>query len=526
MYSTGSENRRIKDKPIPLRLGYSPDKGDVFEQLAQKFNSLLLCINDQAIALEVVPLEDRELVNSALHGDIEVICPDSMVRIEQIEDNWRQQKPSQFGLIEELTIFAVSPLVIALHPASARRLGYPDKDIGWLDLMLESQENSNFRWVHPHVQSSAGILIALAEFQAAANMDGELIESQLRDAEIRSYVQRLEGKVQQYGPSEMATISYALNEGKWRVDAFVAQERLVLSACKKMGESNRPIIIYPKEGTAWIDHPLALLSREGMTSIIKSAYKKLRDYLLSADAQSLFTNAGFHAAGPHIRSYFSAPSVSPKFLKELHAAAARTLSVPAAPMLKSVATGWYTVKRPAAVYLIVDVSESMEGPKLEEAKKGLLAFLDQFQNLDDAVGLIVFDNEVQNLVPIKPLHVNYTVLKDAINNLHAGGMTALLDAASLAYDLLNKPYHNQPIRAIVAMTDGLENASRTDYSALRIKIVNGNNRGHPVAIFGLAYGKNAHLQLLEDFSRITSATTETGTLTNIKRTYERMSTFI
>jgi len=514
---------------VLLRLGCSPDKKDILNQLASRFGSFPFSIDDRSIDLEVIPLESRELVESALQGELGIVCPDSIVRVEQIEDNWRRQENPEHDIVEEITIFAVSPLVIAMHPDSARRLGYPDKEIGWRDLISEAQENPDFKWVHPHVQSSAGILIALAEFHAAADVPEELSESRLRDSDVRNYIRNLEQTVQRYGPSETETITYALGEGEgeWRVDAFVAQERLILSACSRMNESRRPVIIYPKEGSAWIDHPLVLLSQGAASSILKRAYEKLRDYLLSADAQSLLVQAGFHPAGAHIRNYFSKAQVSATLSKKLHTSMAQVLSVPTASMLKSISSSWYTVKRPAAVYLVVDVSGSMGGDKLQEAKRGLLAFVDQFQNPDDAIGLIAFDSRVQEVVPIGPLSVNLQNLRTAIASLGAGGQTALLDAISVGYDRLHRPCPGNPIRAIVAMTDGQENYShQISQDSLVAKITQGNNHGFPVAVFCLAYGSDADLPSLERLSQIMGATTERGTLVNIRQTYERMSTFV
>lgn len=136
------ESNKREVGSVLLRLGCSPDKNDLLNQLASRFGSFPSCIDDQSIEVEVIPLEDRELVESALQGELGIICPDSIVRVEQIEDNWRQQEHLEQSIVEEITIFAVSPLVIAMHPDSARRLGYPNKDIGWRDLHIGSTRKS------------------------------------------------------------------------------------------------------------------------------------------------------------------------------------------------------------------------------------------------------------------------------------------------------------------------------------------------------------------------------------------------
>ena len=97
----------------------------------------------------------------------------------------------------------------------------------------------------------------------------------------------------------------------------------------------------------------------------------------------------------------------------------------------------------------------MDGEKLEKAKLGLLDFLNEFVNLNDAVGLITFHSSVDEVVPIGPLSSNLNDLKYAIRELTTQGETTLLDAISMAYDRLHQYYIDDPIRAIVVMTDGI-----------------------------------------------------------------------
>jgi len=514
-------------KQILLCLACSPDKEELFGQITQLFNSLQFRLDEQyVVAVEVVPEDNQQLVESAIEGKYEIVCPDSTVWAEQIETKWQQIYGPETSFVDEVAIFAVSPLVIAMRPSSALRLGYPDKPIGWSEILKEAQENPEFRWAHPHIRSTAGLLTAYAEFYVAAGKPGEFSQEHIQNSEVINFVRGLEQRVQQYGPSEREIISHAIREGEWFLDAFVAQERLILSSFREIPRSNHPVIIYPKEGAVWIDHPLILLSHEGFSSAARRAYIIFRDYLLSANVQSLLNLEGFHAAGPYIRSYFSAPPVSLMLSEKLYASSAPVFHSISASVLSSIAENWYTAKHRAAVYLLIDISGSMAGEKLQEAKMGLQAFLNEFGSLDDAVGLITFESSVAEVVPMEPLSRNLSTLEYAISNLSAHRNTAMLDALSMAYDRLHHYYPGDPIRAIIIMTDGLENASKIGVNQLKDKIISGNNTEFPVAIFGLAYGQDADLALLNNLSNVTGGSAMRGTPANIQIVYRRMSTFV
>ena len=330
-------------KQVLLRIACSPDKEDLFHQISESFNSLRFRLDEECIiAVEVISKDNQELVTSCLQGEFSLICPDSTIWAQEIETIWQQEHNPDASLVEEVTIFAVSPLVIAMRLSSAQRLGYPNRPIGWSEILTEAQENPEFRWAHPHIKSTAGLLTVFAQFYIAAGQPEELSQEHIQRTDVIDIVRQLEQRVQQYGPSEKEIISHVFREGKWSLDAFVTQERLILSSFRDVPKNNRPIIIYPREGTIWIDHPLILLAHEGLPLIIRKAYSVFRDYLLSADVQSLFTIECFRAAGPHMRSYFSATPLSPILSNKLYVSSVPVFESVSALILQNVAREWYT----------------------------------------------------------------------------------------------------------------------------------------------------------------------------------------
>ena len=67
---------RTEGEHITLLLGCSPDKQEVFEQLSQRFNSFQFRLDQRhQVFVEIVSKDNDELVESALRGDFQVICP-------------------------------------------------------------------------------------------------------------------------------------------------------------------------------------------------------------------------------------------------------------------------------------------------------------------------------------------------------------------------------------------------------------------------------------------------------------------
>jgi VWFA-related protein len=103
--------------------------------------------------------------------------------------------------------------------------------------------------------------------------------------------------------------------------------------------------------------------------------------------------------------------------------------------------------------LVIDISGSMNyNEKLKAAKAVAIDYINQMRENDQA-GLMVFNTKVNY---IQPVTGNRDTLIDAINNLEAGGDTAMYDALIAGTDALNSISGR---KAIVALTDGLDNRS-------------------------------------------------------------------
>jgi Ca-activated chloride channel family protein len=184
---------------------------------------------------------------------------------------------------------------------------------------------------------------------------------------------------------------------------------------------------------------------------------------------------------------------------------------------------WYT-KRPTNVYLVVDTSGSMGGNKLARTQEALQAFVNQIKGERDRLGLIEFGTGVKSFEPLQPLDDDrrQTLIRQ-IDRMEATGDTALLDAVRRAYDSLQDTADTEAINAIVAMTDGRENASGSSIGDLEWRFR--QEAPAKVVVFTIAFGNDADEDLLQRIADAGDGQFRRADETDIEALYEIISTY-
>lgn len=119
---------------------------------------------------------------------------------------------------------------------------------------------------------------------------------------------------------------------------------------------------------------------------------------------------------------------------------------------------------PISVVLLMDISGSMEGSPLVEAKVAALAFLNESRP-QDAVSLVAFNDKVE---VVRPFTWDMLKVRTGVHSLASRGGTALYDALSKAVDLMQSSPH--PRHVIVLLSDGKDEDSVTKFAAIDTKI--------------------------------------------------------
>lgn len=523
-----------------LTIAVSPLMASTLESLAGDFNRQQSKTPDgRVMKVVVTALEPGKMVETALgQPPFQAISPDSNLWIDRLEQRWLAQLDT--GAISDIPLgqrriaeserYAVSPIVIAIWESVARDLGWPDKAIGWQDIQLQATRDPNFKWSHPSTGTATGLLATLAEFYAGANLTRGLTQEAATAQSTVDYVRAVEGTVRFYGEGEDVVVQRLISEGRNYLDAFVAQERVVIDWNEnRAGSGERLVAIYPDEGTFWTDHPLALLdlgSREGeqkVTDNQRLTYRAFTQFLTGNASQQKLLATGYRPANLNIE-LDSAGSPFANTDAVDWRQPQTTLQMPSSAVVDVVFNFWYYTKRPTNVYLVVDTSGSMEkNNKIGAARDALQAFVNQIQGDRDQIALVEFGSGTKNFEPLRKMDdTSRADLLNTIERMRADGGTALIDAVyAAAQDLVDRG-DSEAINAIVVMTDGKENESVYGLSELNRLL--SSQQPAPV-IFTIAFGSDADEEMLTEIARIGGGQFRRASEIDLQELYKTISTY-
>lgn len=529
-----------EEQSAELTIAASPLMAPVLEQLAEQFNTQSGQTPDgESMRVQIAPYEPAQMIDAAVERpNFQALSPDSSLWLDRLEQAWRVKlgQTEQEGVVpvgQQRTSgqirYAVSPVVIVAWESVARELGWPDKAIGWETIQQKATQDPNFKWNHPSTNNASGLLATLAEFYAGANLTRGLTEEAATQPATLDYVRAVEATVRFYGEGEEVIMQRLADEGRSFLDAFVAQERVVID-WNRDPKGERLIAIYPAEGTLWTDHPLALIELGApqddlaVTDNQRLTYQAFSEFLLGADAQSVLLTAGYRPAdlgidlGSGESPFANTDAVDWRQPQT-------TLQMPSPAVVEVVQNSWYYTKRPTNVYLVVDTSGSMEeGNKLARAKEALSAFVSQIKGDRDQLGLLEFASGSKNFTPLRPLDEGVrSDLLSQIDGMEAIGGTALLDAVyTAANDLLGQD-DRDAINALVVMTDGQENES--NYALRDLSDLLNSHADQRLVIFTIAFGSDADEALLEAIAKIGNGQFRRASETDIEELYRIISTY-
>ncbi len=533
----GTDAPQVDTRNPTLVIAHSPEKAALIKTLADGFNSQRQRTPDgKTMEIRLLEMTPEDMVNRALVGDaaFQAVTPDSSLWLDQLNRRWAQAQPAQAEgagagaiartLTGEPVRYAVSPIVIAAWEDVARGLGWPDAAVSWSTLQSKAQSDPNFRWSHPSTAYASGLLATLAEFYAGAGVQRGLTADMAQDQKTVDYVSAIEKTVKYYGEAELAVMQRVAQDRK-ALDAFVVSEQLVTAFNRGTfgSQSDKLVALYPAEGTFWADHPLALLETPALTDNQRRTFQAFREYLAGPETQKVVLDAGYRPADLSLSltaegsPFTLANGVDPKQPQT-------TLQLPAADVVQVVQNVWALTKRKTNVFLVVDTSGSMQGSKLNGAQTALRTFLAQIPSDQEKVGLVEFNTGVANIIELDTLGKNRATLNQAVDGLRANGNTALLDAVRTAYNRLQENGDPERINAIVAMTDGRENASVVSLRQLVDEIRQGN-QAVPVVIFAIAYGGDADYNVLQAIADASGGQVREGNEETIRELYKILSSY-
>ena len=406
-----------------LTIAVSPEKVDLFKALVDAFNQRgLKSTKGETLRIETVQLDPEAMLDAAIAGNFQAMSPDSSIWLDQLDRLYEDSTKSTTGLVGQTVRYAVTPVVIAMWRDKAQALGWPNTPIGWSDLLDEATHDPNFKWSHPSTASASGLLATLAEFYAGAGKTRGLTADDVQTPSVLQYVTSLEKTVRYYGEGEYAIAQRVVSNGRNYLDAFVASEQIVIWANQHPGVDL--VAVYPKEGSLWQDHPLALLESQSLTDLNRETFRAFADYVTSADAQQTILSNGYRPADLSLK--LDGPNSPITAANGVDPAQPQTaLQVPSPAVLDVVRESWWLTKRRTNVVLVVDTSGSMEGEKIKRAREALTSSAEAVSKDSQGtarIGVVTFGSKARCVCEPSP---DVAGVSRQIQGISASGATAM-----------------------------------------------------------------------------------------------------
>lgn len=469
------------------------------------------------------------IVAGTLHAH--VFSPASSMVLPLLADAWTGAKgPTAKPIVASADPLLLSPVVIAMWDPMARALGWPAKKLGWHDIAALAKapggwrakghpEWGDFRFGHTHPgYSNSGLIAVLAEAYAGAGKTRDLAPADLASPATKQFLRESESSVVHYGRSTGFFYDAMVEHGPSYLSAAVLYENLVVNST---GNAKLPfplVSIYPREGTAWADHPFVILDAPWVGAPERDAAHKLEAYLLSRPVQErAMTGFGFRPAltdvalGAPIDAAHGADPKEPQTL----------LAAPNVRDLRALLDTWNENKRGVDVVVVFDRSGSMAGRRLKGAREGLEAFLGNLRS-DDKVVLETFSGDID---PPTPPESPAEVIP-RVRSIFADGQTALYDAILRGRDLAEASSKSDRthIHAVIVLTDGEDNRSQTKFPQLMEKLTSAE-QGDSVRVFTIGYGGEASEDVLRPIAQRAGGAYYHGDVDNIRSVYEEIGSF-
>jgi Ca-activated chloride channel family protein len=534
----------------PLNVTASSEKAALLSRLADDYNSTDRKAANRCVDVRVTSMASGGAAEALARGWDERIDGPRPDVWSPASRSWtvllrqRTQAQDKSDLVpEDQPSIAQTPLVIAMPQPMAQALGWPDKPLGWSDILALARDprgwggKGHAEWgrfklgkTNPNF-STSGLNATVATYFAATGRSSDLTTADVRDPKVVDYVRGVEGSVVHYGDTTLTFLQNlydagANGQGLSYISAVTVEEKSVWdynqgnpsgdpSTLGKGAKPRTPLVaIYPKEGTLLSDNPYTVLKADWVDAGKRAAAADFLAFLRGPDQQRRFTDAAF-------RSFDGKPG--PPISKDnglLPDTKITVIEPPGPQVLYQIAQSWNELRKRARVLMVIDVSGSMETPvpsvggsRLELAKKAALTSIGQLAP-DDQLGLWSFSSEpagsdlppYQVLVPPAPVKQVKGVFTAKVKDLIPNGQTALYATTRAAVRSVRDSFDPTKINAVVLLTDGKNEYEKDNDLDSLLASLNTEDADSVVRVFPIAYGGQADFSVLQKIGKASRAT--------------------
>jgi Ca-activated chloride channel family protein len=416
---------------------------------------------------------------------------------------------------------ATSPLVIAMWRSAAESLGWPGQPLGWLDVGSLAADpsswayysggafgdNLNLGHTHPGLSGSgASTLLALVQ-AAQAKSDAVSVED-VQQPIVQASVSAFEAAVSWFSSNTGDLGRTMADRGTQFLGAAVMYESDVLA-----NGDGQIVPIYPLEGTFVAKHPACL--NDDLDPETSEAASLFRDYLLDQEAQQLAVSSGLRPVNQGVATGFPPDASRGVDLGQPTV----VFGSPSVETLYAVQDLWQSARKDVNLVMLLDVSGSMAGQKMDNMRAAAVQFVEQMGD-DDFLTIIAFSHELPVIVNHQQVGPARRQIIDAIQDLDAAGDTALYDAVGDGAYLIEQSQSPDTANALVVLTDGQDTYSyRYNFDQALVDLAAGND----TTVFAIAYGDDADRNVLSQLAFGANGNFFLGDEASIAAIYDEMS---
>ncbi|HKP54211.1 MAG TPA: substrate-binding domain-containing protein [Chloroflexia bacterium] len=311
---------------LNITVTYSAELREWLQPAADAFNAQRKKVGDQAVHVELEPVDDGDAMRDILAGRRKPTAwiPASTIWVNLLNNQWRPTHQADLLLRSgeyAATSLVRTPMVFVMYARRAEAFQQGGRKVDWLEIQKAVTNPQGWqglggdplwgpvKYSQPDPSSSnAGLLaVTLATYTyfastGAITQTSNLDSAKLDDTAYRQWINGLAGSLVSSAPKTASQqIEDMLQLGESSYDVVCIYESLVAqrinTASTRFGTELK--VFYPSMNI-WSDYPFSILVSEESTAEDKDGALLLRQYLYSPQVQQGALNAGFRPANPDV----------------------------------------------------------------------------------------------------------------------------------------------------------------------------------------------------------------------------------
>ncbi|MBO3739775.1 VWA domain-containing protein [Actinoplanes flavus] len=513
---------------VNLTVTASPEIAPAVDNVAKQWSAAGAEVDGTCVQVTVAE-EVSSTIAGAVSRDhaVTLVGLDTAPDAVQVPDVWipdssawlmRLQQEAAGFLPSKVTSVAQSPLVLAAPEPIATKMGWPDKKIGWTELVgnFSAAEPLSVGIMDPTVDAS-GLTSLVAMNQATGNASPAALQAKTRALTAVSQNKfKLREELLAKFPKSIGELT---NPDSVAIAPLSEEDVVAYNA-------QRPAVqlsaIYLEPSPAPLDYPYTIMPQV-VDQQKSAAAEGLLKQLAESGAKDALAAVGLRAPDGTYGAAFNAPMGAPQASPAVTASATKAADGGAAAggvtgaELSQVVGSWIALTKPGQALTVFDVSGSMGDPVPTAGGKTRA----QVTQAAASVGLSLFSNKWsvgvwrfstrlkgkqpwEQLVPIKSLATSRQEVQDSIGRLDpTNGGTGLYDTILDAYNHVKANYAQNKSNSVILFTDGEnQNADGMTRPQLLSALKKAQDPKTPIRLVLIAVGPDVNLDELKEISGV------------------------